>query len=282
MKIILGKTAGFCFGVKNAVKRANEELIKNDKLFCLGELVHNEELTKELEKGGMTFINNISEAQGKVIIRAHGEPERTYAEAEKLGLEVIDLTCPKVARIHKIAKDYTINNYYIFITGKSNHPEIIGIAGFCNNNYSIIESYNDIDDAIEKFKNSKYNKAILISQTTFSIEKFKDIQKEIIQKIGEGLLESINTICTATKLRQEETIELSKKVDAMIIIGGKHSSNTTKLYEIAKEYCPTYFVQTYDEIEIEEIKKYNTIGIMAGASTPDKSIKKVIDILEKI
>lgn len=282
MEIILGKTAGLCFGVKNAVENANEELSKSDNLYCLGELVHNEELTKELEEKGMRFIENISEAQGKVVIRAHGEPERTYQEAKKIGLEVIDLTCPKVAKIHKIVKEYTLNDYYIFITGKPNHPEVIGIAGFCDNNYSILESQSDIEQSIEKFKTSKYDKAILISQTTFSMEKFQIIQKEILANLGNDILETINTICTATKIRQEETLEISKRVEVMIIIGGKHSSNTAKLYDIAKENCPTYFVQTADELEIEEIKKYKIIGIMAGASTPYESIKKVIDKLEKI
>lgn len=264
------------------MEKATEELNKGDKLYCLGELVHNEEITKELENKGMTFIENINEAKGKVIIRAHGEPQETYKQADKLGLEVIDLTCPKVARIHNIAKEFTSKNYYIFLTGKKNHPEVIGIAGFCSNNYYIIEDNNNIEEAVDNFKKSGYDKVLLISQTTFSTEKFSNIHKILLEKLNEYNLETINTICSATKQRQEETLAISKKAPAMVIIGGKHSSNTTKLYDIAKEHAVTFFIQTADELEIDKIKKYNLVGVMAGASTPYKSIKKVIDKLEKI
>ena len=280
MQIIVGKTAGPCFGVKNAVDKAKEELGKSEKLYCLGELVHNEEVTKELEQNGMIFVDKIEDATGKVIIRAHGEPESTYKKAKNLGIEIIDLTCPKVAKIHKIAREYTLNKYYIFITGKDNHPEVVGITGFCSNNYFVIEDELNVEKAIERYKASKYKKLLLISQTTFSLEKFENIAKIIKTKIPE--VEIINTICTATKLRQEETYEISKGVDAMIIIGGKHSSNTNKLHEIASKNCPTIFIERAEELNEKEIENCETIGVMAGASTPEKSIQKVIEILEKI
>ena len=283
MNIMLGKTAGTCFGVENAINKATEELKKNNKLYCLGELVHNAQVTEELEKQGMIFISNVEQATGKVIIRAHGEPKETYIKAEKLGIQIIDLTCPKVLKIHKIVSTYTNNNYYIFITGKANHPEVIGIVGFCNKNYSVIESSENIEQSIQDFKKSNLKKALLISQTTFSVEKFNKIKEELNKNFQKMELEVTNTICAATRLRQEETAEIAKKVEAMIIIGGKHSSNTNKLYEIANKYCRNiFFTETEKEIDVEKLKKYKTIGVMAGASTPEKSIKKVIDILEKI
>ena len=278
MKIILGKTAGPCFGVKNAVDKAYEELKEDETIYCLGELVHNDETTKELEKNGMIFVDNIEDAKGKVIIRAHGESKTTYESADKMGLDLIDLTCPKVSKIHEIADKYTQEGYFIIITGKTNHPEVIGIAGFCDKNYLIIENMEDL----EKIKNLKQDKVLLISQTTFSKEKFERIANLIKSNNKFEEFEIINTICAATKLRQDETMEIAKQVDAMIIIGGKHSSNTTKLYDIAVKYCDTFFIETPNELKLDNIKKYEKIGVMAGASTPEKSIKKVIEMLQKI
>ena len=265
MEIIVGKTAGTCFGVKNAIEKAEEELKKTPTIYCLGELVHNKEVTENLKKQGMCFIENIEEAKGKVIIRAHGEPKETYKKAKELGIQIIDLTCPKVLKIHQIAEQYTKDNYYIFLTGKESHPEVIGIVGSCNKNYSIINDIEEIEKSIKEFKKSELKKALLISQTTFSLEEFNKIKEELNKKLGDEKLEVINTICTATKMRQEETLEISKKVEAMIIIGGKHSSNTNKLYEIAKNNCEKiFFIETENEIDLEEIKKYKTVGVMAG------------------
>lgn len=281
MEIILGKTAGSCFGVKNAIDKAEQELEKNANIYCLGELVHNKQTIEELEEKGMIFVDNIEDAKEKVIIRAHGEPEETYNKAKKMDIEIIDLTCPKVLKIHKIVKEYTAKGYYMFLTGKINHPEVIGIIGFCGSNYSLVEKKEDIEECIKKFQNSDCKKALLLSQTTFSLEKFNSVKEELEKTIEQ--IEVINTICLATKLRQEETAEISKKVDAMIIIGGKNSSNTNKLYEIAIKNCTnTFFIETAEEMDIEKISKHHLIGIMAGASTPEKSIRKVIDILKQI
>lgn len=285
MEIIIGKTAGFCFGVENAVNKTKEQLKNKKNIFCLGELVHNKQVTEELESQGLVFIDDISDAKKDVIIRAHGEKEETYCRAKELGLNVIDLTCPKVTRIHRIAEEYKSKGYYIFLVGKSNHPEVIGTISYCGEKSDIIEDENQIDAKLDNLYNSKISKLLIISQTTFSLEKFNKIVDIVSQKITNKNIELDvkKTICDATRLRQEETRELSKKVDMMIIIGGKHSSNTNKLYEIAKANCNnSILVEDSKEIDKKEVKKHEKIGILAGASTPKKSIEEVVEILKKL
>lgn len=281
MEIIVGKTAGFCFGVKNAVKNTIDELEKdNNEIYCLGELVHNKQVTEELISKGVKFINNIEEAKNKVIIRAHGIPKHIYNEAKDMKLELVDLTCPKVLHIHNIAEEYCKKNYFIFLVGQKDHPESIGTISFCGDNSVIIENIEQIEKSKCKFYKSGLDKAIVIAQTTFSLEKFS----KIAQKLNESIknLEIKNTICTATRARQQETEEISKNVEAMIIVGGRHSSNSNKLYEISKQYCNNvFFIETKNELDLNKIKQARKIGIMAGASTPEKSVLDIVDIIEK-
>ena len=281
MEIVLGKTAGFCFGVKNAVDKTIKEAENNKNIYCLGELVHNSIVTEVLQKKGVRFIENIEEGKNKVIIRAHGVPKEVYKKAEEMGLELKDLTCPKVLHIHNIANSFKEKNYFIFLVGKKNHPETIGTISFCGENAIIIENTGNISDAIEQYKKSKLKNAIVLAQTTYSLDKFNSIVNLLKEKIKN--LEVQNTICDATRKRQEETKELSKIVDMMIIIGGKHSSNTTKLYEIATANCKNVlFIEDKNELKIDNINKIKKIGIMAGASTPAKSIDEVVEILTKM
>lgn len=283
MEIIIGKTAGFCFGVSNAVNKTEEQLSNKNNVFCLGELVHNKQVTKELESKGLIVIDNIEKAKQNVIIRAHGEPKETYRRANELKINTLDFTCPKVLKIHKIAEEYANNGYYIFLIGQKEHPEIIGTISYCGKNSMIIEKEEDIENALNEFYSAKIDKLLVISQTTFSLEKFNNITLLIKEKINDNKinLEIKRTICDATRLRQEETEEIAKKVDAMIIIGGKHSSNTNKLYDISKKYCSnSILIETQEELNIEYIKKYQKIGIMAGASTPRKSIELVVEMLK--
>lgn len=280
MDIIVGKTAGFCFGVKNAVDNTVEELNNNEKVYCLGELVHNKQVTEELVDKGVIFIEDIKQAKNKAIIRAHGVPTSVYEEARKLDIELKDLTCPKVIAIHKLAIKYSKEDYYIFLVGQKIHPETIGTASFCGEYSSIIESMEDIENEVKNYKESKLQKAVVLAQTTISLEKFNSIVDELKKYIEN--IEIKNTICASTKQRQEETKEISKKVECMIIVGGKHSSNSNKLYEIAKKNCnEVFFVETKEELDIEKIKRLKSVGIMAGASTPQKSIEEVIDIIKK-
>jgi len=283
MQIIIGKTAGFCFGVKNAVTKTEEEVNKNGSIDCLGELVHNNQVTEELIAKGVNFIENIEDARDKVIIRSHGVQKQVYEKAEQLNLKLVDLTCPRVLQIHKIAEEYANKGYFIFIIGKEEHPEMIGTVSFCGNNYYVIEKEENVNEAVDTFKKTNIEKALIISQTTFSLEKFNNIVEIIKNNLSPDILEIKNTICAATKQRQEETSEIAKTVDCMIIVGAKHSSNSNKLYELAKNYCQNVmFVETKEEVDVNIIKKCSKIGIMAGASTPEKSIQKVVEKLKEI
>lgn len=280
MKLIIGETAGFCFGVKNAVDRTIEELKSLKEVYCLGELVHNKQVTDELTEKGVIFINEIEEAKNMAIIRAHGVPADVYDRARKLKVELRDLTCPKVLAIHKLAIKYRKENYFIFLIGQKKHPETIGTISFCGENSYIVENIEDVKYAVEGFKKSKIENAVILAQTTISLEKFYGISEEIKKYIED--VEIRNTICTSTKQRQKETEEIAKKVECMIIVGGKHSSNSNKIYELAKKNCENvFFVETKEELNFEKIKCFKSLGIMAGASTPKKSIDEIVDIIKK-
>ena len=302
MEIILGKTAGFCYGVSNAVNKAEEyvKCNKNKTVYCLGELVHNQDVTNKLEKEGLNFIEkvdeigeNISKEEKSLIIRAHGEPKSTYEILKKRNVEIIDLTCPNVLAIHNIVEKFVAEGYYIFFIAERNHPEVIGTLGFCDGKCSIIENEEDIAVAFEE---AISNKILVVAQTTFRIEKFNHFVEQIKSKIEEInnkivdnkiILEVKNTICNATRLRQEETEKISRQVDYMIVIGGKKSSNTRKLYDISAKNCKNaILVQNYLELEndykdeLDKIRKLQKVGIMAGASTPKESIEDLINLIK--
>ncbi len=244
----------------------------------------------------MSVTEDITKAREKVIIRAHGVTDDIYKYAKENNLEIIDFTCPNVLRIHEIAKEYAKNGYYIFLCGSKKHPENIGTLSYCGKNVSVIEDETQIEDAISNFKKSKIEKILIIVQTTYSVSKFEFIEnkiKEILSSTTSIVVK--NTICPATELRQNETKEISKDVECMIIIGGKNSSNTKKLYEISKQNCENSIcIESVQDIDITRLKEYSKIGIMAGASTPQKEIimagastpqkeiKKVVELIEKI
>ena len=282
MEIFVGKTAGFCYGVERAVNGAKEEIRKNkEQIYCLGEIVHNKQVIQSLEKAGIKFIEQIEESKGKTIIRAHGISKKIEEKAKKIGIKLLDYTCPNVLKIHEMAEEYSKNGYYIFLLGNANHPENIGTISCCGKKYDVIENENEVYRALKNFEKSKIKKLLIISQTTYSLEKFYIIEEIIKNELPKNIqIEIRNTICKATELRQKETQELSKKVDYLIIIGGKNSSNTKKLYEIAKQNCDnTICVETSEEINLEELEENFKIGIMAGASTPKESIEEVVDKL---
>lgn len=283
MEIIVGKTAGFCYGVKRAVDGAKEALKQNKILYGLGEIVHNQEVIKELEELGMQFIENIGEANGKTIIRAHGIPKQVYEEARQSQIELIDYTCPKVLKVHQIAEEYANKGYYIFLLGNKKHPENIGTLSYCGENKFVIEKEEDTIKALEALEKSQIKKLLVISQTTYNLEKFYIIEEMIKNELPRNVeLVIKNTICQATEIRQKETEEMAKKVDCMIVIGGKNSSNTKKLNEIAKQYCETVLlIENETELELDKIKPDDKVGIMAGASTPKKSVEGVIERLKQ-
>lgn len=284
MEIIIGKNAGFCYGVERAVNKTIEEA-KKDKVFCLGEIVHNQNVINYLKEQGLRLIDNIEETSGKTIIRAHGVPKTVYQKAKDMNITLVDLTCPSVLKIHKIAEQYSKKDYFIIITGKYNHPEIIGIESCCGSKYKIIGEKEEIPNLLKQIQDE--NKILLISQTTYSSKKFDDIVKILRQNIKSDVIFEIKkTICPSTEIRQKETEEIAKKVDLMIIIGDKKSSNTNKLYEISCKFCNNVlFIADYTQLDMKKIQDVQKVGIMAGASTPKEDIiavkQKILNTIYK-
>lgn len=282
MEVIVGKTSGFCFGVDNAVKGAQKVIKDNGSVYCLGEIIHNEQVIKSLEDYGMITVDNLNDIpEGeKVIFRAHGEAKKVYEMAEKKNLKIFDFTCPKVKAIHmKVQREK--ENSFIIIIGKKNHPEIIGTKGFAGENSYVVESEDDILDAYMEYEKTNLGRVYVFSQTTFSSSKFDKIVEEIQTNFYEADVFVDKTICDSTENRQQETRELSKKVNKIIIIGGKNSSNTKELAKVAEENCnQVYLVQTVDDLNGVEFSSEDKIGIMAGASTPEKSIEQIVDFFK--
>lgn len=283
MEIFVGKKSGFCYGVKRAYEGALEN-VKNGKIYCLGELVHNSFVIHDLENKGVTFIDDINECDLKnkrLLLRAHGVTKEVYEECEKLEVEVLDYTCPNVKKIHDIVSEYALNGYFVILCGSKTHPENIGTISFAGKNSFTLESEENICEAISLLEESNLKKVLLISQTTFSVERFEKIKNILCEKLSNYELVIKNTICNATKLNQDETNELSKVVDFMIVVGGKNSSNTLKLYDISKKNLEnTILVQSYKDIDFDEVKKYEKIGIVYGASTPDVLIDEIVERLK--
>lgn len=273
--VILAKTAGFCFGVKRAVDTVYDQIGKTEKIYTFGPIIHNEAVVEDLERRGVKVIHSVeelkNEERGTVIIRSHGVEKDIYEEIEKLGFSIVDATCPFVLKIHKYVEKYSKLGYYIIIIGNEKHPEVLGIKGWCNpSETAVIETAEEA----EKFAISKERKICIVSQTTFNNNKFKELV-EIIQKKGYNI-NVLNTICNATEERQTEAKCIAAKVDAMIVIGGRHSSNTQKLFEICKNECEnTYYIQTYKDLDLSEFNSVDNVGITAGASTPNNIIEEV-------
>lgn len=278
MEIIVGKYSGFCGGVLNSVNKAKEILNEKEKCYALGELVHNEQVIDELESLGMITIDSLDQVENgsEVIIRAHGVSKDVYKEANKREITLYDLTCPKVLKIHDLARDN--ENRFVIIIGKSTHPEIIGTKSFCDK-YEVVENNEELNKTINYILENNIDNITVITQTTFNEDKYMEMISIIKDELKDKDLNIYNNICKATELRQNETKELANKVDLMIIIGGKNSSNTKKLYDISSIITKTYLIETYKDLKDLDIN-YNKIGIMGGASTPKKSIDDVIRYLK--
>ncbi|MCC5909879.1 MAG: 4-hydroxy-3-methylbut-2-enyl diphosphate reductase [Clostridiaceae bacterium] len=280
MEVILADNSGFCFGVEKAMNTTFKEINSNqDKknILSLGPLIHNKQVVEELEDKGVKVIDNLEEIpNGSVIIRSHGVPEKIYEVAKSKKLNVIDTTCPFVRRIQKIVKDYHTKGYEIVIIGNPKHPEVIGINGWCDNKATVIKEEEDIN------KMHRVDKLCIVVQTTMSVSHFIKISQELENYADEVI--KFNTICLATKERQKSARSLAEKVDAMIVIGGYHSSNTQKLVSICKEIKPnsTYHVETKENLPIELLKCYNIVGVTAGASTPKWIINEIVKKLNSI
>lgn len=277
MEIIVAKSAGFCFGVNRAIESCYNQ-IGNGKIYTYGSLIHNKEVTKDLESKGVKVIESLNGIdEGTVVIRSHGVGKYLYDELEKKGINYIDGTCPFVKKIHNIVKENFDKGNNIIIIGNSKHPEVMGINGWCENSATIIEDISEV----ENINVNSEKDTTLVVQTTFRGSKFEEITEAVKSRIDN--IKIYNTICSATDERQREAVELSQKVDKMIVIGDKSSSNTQKLYEICKKYCQnTYYIETICDLVLNIFNSNDKIGITAGASTPSAIIKEVISSMSEL
>ena len=275
----MAKSAGFCFGVTRAVNTVYEEIEKlqedkNRKIYTFGPIIHNEEVVNDLERKGVEVVNSIEEfdtlEKGTVIIRSHGVSKSVYDKIKEKGFDIIDATCPFVKKIHDTVFEKGKENYEIVIIGNAKHPEVEGIKGWCITKTTII---NTEEDALA-FETEETSKLCIVSQTTFNYKKFNYLVEILAKKLYDIIV--VNTICNATNERQLEARKIAKSVDTMIVIGGKSSSNTQKLYEICKEECEnTFFIQTVEDMKNLKLLPSKVIGITAGASTPKNIIEEV-------
>ena len=274
MDIILAEHAGFCFGVKRAVEQVYEQAKTGKPIYTYGPIIHNEAVVKDLERKGVQVIDTEEQLReitdGTVVIRSHGVSKHVCETIAAQGLECVDATCPFVKRIHNIVETESKAGRQIIIIGNAGHPEVEGIMGWSEEPAIVIES-------IEEARNLECEQGreiCVVSQTTFNYNKFQDMV-EIFKRKGYNI-NVVNTICNATEVRQTEARKIAAQVDVMIVIGGKHSSNTRKLYEICMQECAnTYFIQTLVDLHLELPKSVRLVGITAGASTPNNIIEEV-------
>ena len=281
MEVKVAKTAGFCFGVQRAVDKVYE-LIDScpDRLFTLGPIIHNEEVVNDLEKKGVRVaseeeLKTLPEGS-TVVIRSHGVGKKVYDQLEECGLSYVDVTCPFVLKIHRIVEKESKAGSHIVIIGDPDHPEVVGICGWCIGPYTVIRTKQDALD----FVPPEGKNVCIVSQTTFNYNKFKDLVEILRKKRYDNtvlnILNILNTICNATEERQREAKNIAGEVDTMLVVGGRHSSNTQKLFEICKKECGnTYYIQTPVDLDSEMFQRSSCVGITAGASTPKKIIEEV-------
>ena len=275
MEVKVAKTAGFCFGVKRAVEKAYEVAEQRQgEVYTYGPIIHNEEVVADLANKGVQVLETENELRklekGTVIIRSHGVPKYIYELLKEKHLDYVDVTCPFVLKIHRIVEEESKKGRHIVIVGNAEHPEVAGIKGWCRGDCTVLKTKEEARNFLEK----GYEKVCVVSQTTFNYNNFQEIVEILSEKGYDKLV--LNTICNATQDRQSEAAQIAKQVDAMIVVGGKHSSNTQKLYEICKSECKdTYYIQTLADLDSEGFPSVQCVGITAGASTPNKIIEEV-------
>ena len=277
MKIIKAESAGFCFGVKRAVDTVYKctETGTDEKIYTYGPIIHNEEVVRDLEEKGVVVVNDVDELAGKpqgtVIIRAHGVERGVCEKIQALGFSIVDATCPFVLKIHRLVERYSGEDCHIVIVGNASHPEVKGIKSWSNAEDTRVIGTRE---EAKKYDASHGKKVCIVSQTTFNYNKFQELV-EIIKEKGYDII-VLNTICNATEERQTEARAIAEQVDAMIVIGGRNSSNTQKLFEICKNECKnTYYIQTVKDLDLAEVRSVDNVGITAGASTPNNIIEEV-------
>ena len=284
MKVKVAETAGFCFGVKRAVDKVYELIDTEQKpIFTLGPIIHNEGVVADLEARGVHVITEAdldspddTLQNGTVVIRSHGVGKPIYDKLKEKNISYVDVTCPFVLKIHRIVEKESLAGNHIIIIGDKDHPEVQGICGWCQGPYTVIRNKEEA----EAFVPQKGKKISIVSQTTFNYNKFKDLVEILCKKRYDNnvlnILNILNTICNATEERQREAKNIAGEVDTMLVVGGRHSSNTQKLFEICKKECGnTYYIQTPVDLDSEMFQCSSCVGITAGASTPKKIIEEV-------
>lgn len=284
MKVLQADVLGFCFGVRRAVdlaKNALEEQKGSGKnVYSLGPLIHNEYVLESLAKQGLKIIEEKDiatlEKDSVVLIRAHGVAPVIIKSLEAQGCKIVDATCTRVKASQKMVEKHSTQNDFIFLSGDNNHGEVIGIEGYAGKNFKLIQNAKEAEAVSTQGMEDK--NIMLISQTTFSVDEFNRIENILKEKFPNLTVK--NTICPATNERQESLIRLCKQVEGVLVIGGKSSANSKRLYQIALENCPRgALIQSKDDIP-KEFYSLATVGITAGASTPDDIITSVFDELK--
>ncbi len=274
MEVIVARTAGFCFGVRRAVEKVYEQLKTGEgPIYTYGPIIHNEEVVKDLEQKGVLVIESLEELKrlkgGTVILRSHGVGKEIYDILRKNGVMLVDATCPYVKKIHKIVEEQCKAGRQVIIVGDESHPEVQGIKGWGNEDTRVVRDLSEFED-LGILEGSKL---CFVAQTTFNYNKFKELVEKIFKKGYDIIV--LNTICNATQERQAEAMQIASQVDVMLVIGGRHSSNTQKLYEICRKECNhTYYIQTLGDLNPESIRSVRSVGITAGASTPNHIIEE--------
>src|SRR3989338_713805 len=277
MQIKLAKTAGFCMGVKRAmdiVLDAVEE--EKNGLYTYGPLIHNPQVIDMLEAKNIKVVKNLDGVEsGRVVIRTHGITPAIRKEMKSKGFKISDATCPLVARVQSIIKRYVNNGYYTVIIGDEGQAEVVGLMGFTLGKGFVIDSVEDVENL------PPMDKVCVVGQTTLNISKYKEIAERLKEKYSDCVI--ADTVCDATEERQEEVLKLAKEVDVMIVVGGKNSANTTRLAKLSETTgTPTFFIETEDELNWLMFSHFNTVGVTAGASTPNWIIMRVIEKLREI
>ena len=275
MEVTVAKTAGFCFGVKRAVEKVYEQIGKTEKpIYTYGPIIHNEQVVGDLQEKGVEVIDTLEELKtirdAVVVIRSHGVGKDVYDILKENGVEIVDATCPYVKKIHRIVEKQTAEGRRVLIVGSGDHPEVQGIKGWGDERTKVIENMDDF----RRLELPEDEKLCIVSQTTFNYKKFQDLVEKISKTRYD--ITVLNTICNATQERQVEAMRIASQVDVMLAIGGKHSSNTQKLYDICRKECKnTYYIQTLGDFNPECISSVRSVGITAGASTPNNIIEEV-------
>lgn len=277
-KLIVAKNIGFCFGVKRAVETAEKLLEKISSLYTIGNIVHNPLVIKKLKKEGLIVCNSIEDVKGKhFLVRSHGLSKNEIEKLKKGNKKIFDMTCPFVKRIHYLVENLDKKGYNVIIIGNKNHPEVLGIKGY-GKRVKILEDKKDV----EKIKNKNFSKISIVGQTTLNFKKYLELIEKIMKTIEGREILVFNTICKITEEREKEAKKIAEEVEAVLVLGGKESSNTKKLYQICKKICKdTFYVEKFSDLSKIYYHKFESIGVVSGTSTPIFFIEEVVNYFKK-